>query len=299
MKTPVVLIIYHRPEMVANIIGSLRTVKPSKIFVIADGPKNRKDKQKCEETRELIKLINWECKIYKNYSSKNLGLRKRVVSGLNWVFSKVDRVIILEDDLVIHKDFYKFCEQMLERYKNNSDIISIAGNNFIFGKHRIKASYFFSRYTYSWGWATWRSRWKLYKDNMNDWPRLKRQGSLKSVIKGSWRYIYWTKIFDLTYRRIIDSWAYCFMYTSFVHKKYTVVPIVNLVSNVGAGKSATHTSVKSKALYVDIQNLAFPLKHPKKVEQDLVADSITEKTLYFTPRIIIGLLLRSFLQKGI
>jgi len=299
MKTPIVLIIYHRPEMVSSIIQSLREVKPTKIFVIADGPKNESDVERCKETRVLIESIDWKCKIFKNYSSKNLGLRKRVVTGLNWVFSKVDRAIILEDDLVINKSFYKFCEQMLEKYKNNSKIISIAGNNFLFGEHRIRESYFFSRYIYSWGWATWRRSWKLYKDEMGKWPQEKRQGILKKKINGLGRYLYWTKIFDLTYRRIIDSWAYCFVYTSFIHDKLTIVPSVNLVSNVGTGRGATHTSVKSRALYVDAKNINFPLRHPKKVEQDSVADSITEKTLYFTPRIITGLVLRSLLQKGI
>ena len=156
MKTPVVLIIYHRPELTKKVIEALRLVKPKKIFVIADGPKSKKDEKVCLKTRVLIKTIDWDCQIFKKYANKNMGLRKRVVSGLNWVFEKVDKAIILEDDLVIDPSFFKFCEDLLNKYKDNKEIISISGNNFQFGKVSTKSSYYFSHYVHSWGWATWR-----------------------------------------------------------------------------------------------------------------------------------------------
>lgn len=296
MKTPVVLIIYHRPELMINVIESLRSVRPSKIFVIADGPKDKSDEIRCDETRNLIKSIDWKCNIYKNYSSKNLGLRKRVVTGLNWVFSKVDRAIILEDDLKINKSFYRFCEEMLERYKNDKKIISVAGNNFLFGRHNITEGYFFSRYIHSWGWATWRRAWKLYDDKMTDWPKVKESGELKNKIKNPFIYLYWTNRFDLTYKRLVNSWAYCWTYTSFINNKLTIVPSVNLVSNIGIGSRATHTMDKNKVMNVPTKTVNFPLKHPMVVKRDGVADSITEWTLYVTPRIIAGLIIRSLLE---
>jgi hypothetical protein len=294
-KVPVVLIIYRRPQMTARIIDSLRNVKPSEIFVIADGPKNIKDAVKCQKTRALIKSIDWKCKIYRKYSSKNLGLRKRVVSGLNWVFSKVDRAIILEDDLEIDRSFYRFCSDMLDKYKDNEKVISISGNNFIFGRHKINNSYYFSKFIYSWGWATWKRAWKLYDDDMLDWPKLKKLGTLKKITGGFGKYLYWTRIFDLTYKEIINSWAYRWIYTSFVNKKLSIVPCENLVANVGIGKDATHTAVKSRVLGIPIKNIKFPLKHPKIIKADIVADAIVEKTLYITPRIVAGLLIKPFL----
>lgn len=299
MKTPVVLIIYHRPQMTEKVIDSLREVKPSQIFVIADGPKDKEDAGKCKETRELIKSIDWKCKIEKNYSSTNLGLRKRVISGLNWVFSKVDRAVILEDDLVIDKSFYSFCEEMLEKYKNNEKIISISGNNFLFDRYNVKDSYFFSRHIYSWGWATWRRAWKLYDDTMSDWPKVKSKNILNDRLEGWVKMAYWKMIFDMTYERKINSWAYAWTYTALVNNKLTIVPSLNLVSNIGTGQGATHTSIKSRVLNVPIKRIDFPLKHPEVVKRDEKADSIIEQTLYVTPRNVAGLIVRSLSSRKI
>ena len=293
MKTPVVLIIYHRPQKTTNVINSLREVKPSQIFVIADGPKDKQDVEKCKKTRDLINSIDWKCEIYKNYSPKNLGLRKRVVTGLDWVFSKVDKAIILEDDLVIDKSFYVFCEQMLEKYKNNERVISISGNNFLFGRSNIENSYFFSRHIYSWGWATWRRAWKLYDDTMSDWQLVKSRKIL-NIRFGKWIEVaYWNGIFDLVFESKIDSWAYVWTYAALVNDKLTVVPSVNLVSNVGTGQGATHTSIKSRVLNIPVERINFPLKHPRVIKPGTKEDSVIERTLYITPRNIAGLIVRS------
>lgn len=284
--------------MTLDVINSLREVKPTEIFVVADGPKNSLDAERCKETRLLVGHIDWKCKIYKIYSPVNLGLRKRVVSGLNYVFSKVDRAIILEDDLVINKSFYKFCEQMLEKYKNNSEIISVAGNNFLFGKHKINESYYFSHHIYSWGWATWRRAWKLYDDKMIKWPKIKKSGILKDKFDGIDAYVYWTGIFELTYQGAFNSWAYAWTYTAFIHNMLSVIPSVNLVSNVGVGHNATHTTLKSRVLELPTKKIIFPLKHPKAIHRDVSADSIIERILYVTPRNATGLIVR-YLQNYI
>src|SRR3989304_1429703 len=109
MKTPVVLIIYHRPKLTRSLVDSLRKIKPSKIYVIADGPKDKKDARLCLKTRRSIDLIDWPCKIFRKYSKTNMGLRNRVVSGLNWVFKKENKAIILEDDLIFDPSFFMFC----------------------------------------------------------------------------------------------------------------------------------------------------------------------------------------------
>lgn len=297
MDIPVVLIMYHRPDMTAKVISSLRDVKPSEIFVIADGPKNPADAENCKKTRGLIDSIDWKCKIYKNYSSKNLGLRERVVSGLNWVFTKVDKAIILEDDLSIDKSFYRFCAEMLYKYKDNKKIISITGDNFLFGKYKTKDSYFFSKYTYSWGWATWRRAWKLYDDTMHDWPELKKHKTFKNILRGYVAKAYWTKIFDLTYQRKINSWAYCWTYTSFARNMLTIVPSYNLVSNIGFGSGATHTSLRSNVFGIPISTMDFPMRHPKEVVHNSDADSVIERNLYFRPRIVAGLIAQSIFYK--
>lgn len=298
MKNPIALIIYHRPELTSRVIQSLREVKPTVIFVIADGPKNREDAKKCEETRKLIDTIDWKCKIYKKYSSKNLGLRNRVVTGLNWVFSKVETAIILEDDLKIDLSFFKFCDDLLERYKNDSRIISISGNNFLPKDVEVKESYFFSHFVYSWGWATWRRAWKLYEDSMSDWPSIRNDISFNKNFSGFGNSLYWKNIFDLTHRKKIDSWAYCWIYTAFKNKKVSIVPGRNLVSNIGFGGGATHTSFKSGVMDLPINKMDFPLRHPESIRANKYADDLIGRVLYLTPRIIIGVILRSLVSRA-
>jgi len=296
MKTPIILIIYHRQKLVKNLIDSLRKIKPSKIYVVADGPKNKKDLKLCLATRKHINSIDWPCKIYKKYSKTNKGLRNNVVSGLNWAFKKENKAIILEDDLVIDPSFFKFCEKLLIKYAKNKRIISIAGNNFQFGKNPIKESYYFSRYVHSWGWATWKRAWKLFDDEMSDWPKLRKNNWLNKVFQSRVAGLFWKKIFDMTFNNEVDSWAYRWTYTSFLHNKLTIIPKNNLVSNVGYGKNATHTKQKGRNLDMPLRNIDFPLIHPSKVKINKVADLRTEKKVYLNPIMLLSLFLRNFLQ---
>jgi hypothetical protein len=296
MKTPIVLIIYHRPKLTAKVINSLREVKPSKIFVVADGPKNRFDEKLCQETRALIKLINWKCKIYKNYAHRNLGVRKRVVSGLDWVFSKVSRAIIIEDDLEIDKSFYKFCSEMLEKYKDEEKIISIAGNNFLFGKYNLTKSYLFSRYVYSTGWATWKRAWKLYDNTMTKWPSLRETSWLHDILGNRVMELYWKKIFDMTYAEKVDSWAYRWTYSSFLCNGLTITPKLDLVAHIGYGEQATHTKRRDRIAGMKTAKMNFPLIHPKKIIRNARADTIVERNIYLNNIIIISLFIRSFLE---
>lgn len=296
MKTPVVLIIYHRPEMTMKVIESIRRVKPGVVFVIADGPKDHIDNKKCLETRALVQSIDWKCKIYKNYARKNSGLRRRVVSGLNWVFSKVDKAIILEDDLVADPSFFQFCEILLKKYENNSKILSISGNNFQFNNNKMEYSYYFSRYVHSWGWATWRRAWKQYDDNMTKWQSLRETNWLHKVFDNRVMELYWRKIFDTTFAGQVDSWAYRWTYSSLLNNGLTIIPKVNLVSNFGFDSRATHTTKKSKVTEMKINSVSFPLKHPHEIERSKKLDAITEDNAYLNTVMKISLFVRSFLK---
>lgn len=297
MDSPIVLIIYHKPERTRKIIDVLRGVKPKKIFVIADGPKNELDYKECTKTRAQVDKIDWDCEVVRKFSDKNIGLRKNIVGGLNWVFGITDRAIILEDDLNLDPSFFKFCDEMLEKYKNDGRVISVSGNNFLFGKVQISESYYFSRYVHSWGWATWRRAWLLYDDSMSDWKNLKRLNYLNTYLKSRVLCLYWKIIFDLVNSRRIDSWAYVWTYTAFKNQKLTIIPSKNLVSNSGYGRSATHTMFKVKTMGMKVDKMNFPLKHPKIVAENLKADEITEKNIYLRLSVISSMLLKLIINK--
>ncbi len=293
MKAPIVLIIYNRSYLTKKIIDVLRNIKPKTIYVIADGPKDDTDFGKCRQARNEVEKIDWNCTIHKRYSKINNGLRRNMVNGLDWVFKSVDRAIILEDDLTIDESFFKFCDELLEKYKDSDEIISISGNNFQFGKTKIKESYYFSKYVHSWGWATWRRGWKLYDDSMKDWLVISKDKSFQNYFQNIFSVMYWKQIFKLVYQGEINSWAYIWSYTAFKNQKLTIIPKVNLVSNTGYGKQATHTFFKIRTMGMKTEKINFPLKHPNNIVENKKADLVTERNVYMNPFVVLSLLAKS------
>ena len=176
LATPVVLIFFRRPDTTARVLEVLKKVKPQRLFLIADGPKE-KDRALAEATRQIVdKAIDWDCQVEKNYSDINLGCKRRIETGLSWVFEQVEEAIILEDDCVPELSFFPFCEALLEKYRFDDSVAHIAGNNCtIRSESNPQTSYYFSRYPHCWGWATWRRAWKLMDPKMAKWPELRKE----------------------------------------------------------------------------------------------------------------------------
>lgn len=297
--TPVVLMIFNRPSQTQLVFNEIRKVKPRKLLVIADGPRcgREEDVEKCMAVRKIIEQVDWECEVGKNYAANNLGCKGRVASGLDWVFSLEEEAIILEDDCLPHPTFFCFCQELLERYRDDQRIMTISGNNFQYGKKRTAASYYFSRYAHIWGWATWRRSWKLYQVNMERWPEV-RSGRWLFDILGSMRadvqngqcqfdamesmqaIEYWYKIFDYTYGGQIDTWDYQLIFTSWLEHSLHILPNVNLVSNIGFGMDATHTKTIRKCANLPVEAVTFPLEHPSFIIRDAIADDYTQATLF-------------------
>ncbi|MEW6491011.1 MAG: glycosyltransferase family 2 protein, partial [Cyanobacteriota bacterium] len=164
MKTPVVFIIFNRPDTTQKVFEAIRQAHPPLLFVIADGPRPNKpgEDQKCAATRAIIDQVDWDCEVLTNYSEINLGCERRVSSGLNWVFDTVEEAIILEDDCLPHPTFFSFCEELLDYYRNDQRVMVITGQNVQFGRKRTDYTYYFSRYNHCWGWASWRRAWRSY-----------------------------------------------------------------------------------------------------------------------------------------
>jgi len=296
MNIPIVLIIYRRPDLVKQLVNSLRKFRPQNIYVVADGPKSGEENSLCEESRSAIDLITWPCNIHKVYAKTNMGLRNRVVSGLNYVFKREKWAIILEDDLVLGSSFLKYADSLLKKYEKDERIIAINGNNFLFNETLVKDSYYFTKYVHSWGWATWKRAWKLFDDNMTNWPEIRETDLLKKSLKSRISALYWKMIFDMVYAGNVDSWAYRWTYSALINQKLCVNPRYNLVSNVGYGKDASHTKYKSRLLNMPIRELTFPLKHPKQVVISEKLDKIIERYCYLTPIVALSLLIKSILR---
>jgi hypothetical protein len=268
-------LIFNRPDTTRRVMSEIRRVRPAKLLVIADGPRpdHPTDKEKCAETRAIINEIDWPCEVLTNYSEINLGCKRRVSSGLNWVFSLVDHSIILEDDIIPDQSFFRYCDELLELYANDQRIGAICGANFQKGVTRSSASYYFSAYYHVWGWASWSRAWKHYDVDMKLWPEIRDTKFLCSLFPNQDCLKYWSSIFDTVYQQKIDTWDYQWVFSCCANSMLSILPNVNLVRNIGMGPNATHTTdVNSPYGKIPVRSMVFPLVHPQFVMRNEDAD---------------------------
>ena len=273
-KTPIAYIIFNRPSITKQSFEVLKEQKPLELFIIADGPRlgYPNDKKNCAEVRKIVEQIDWPCKVYRDYAETNLGLKKRVSSGLNWVFDNVERAIVLEDDCIAHPDFFHFCDNLLEYYADNNKVSVITGNNFQKGQWRGDASYYFSRNNHCWGWATWRRAWKHYQGDIPFWPEWIKKKSWFNLFPDKIERHYWEHVFKRVHEGKIDSWAYPWVASIWYRGGLTATPNTNLVSNIGFGRDSTHTTDEnSKFSKMPVGNLGI-IKHPKIIDRNIEAD---------------------------
>lgn len=298
---PVAFLIFNRPETTKRVFEAIRIAKPSKLFLIADGPRpgNISDEILCLEARAVIEGVDWDCQVYKNISDVNLGPKERVVSGLNWVFENVDRAIILEDDCLPHEDFFDYCEYLLNKYEHNERVMVITGNNFQDHQKRGNASYYFSAYPNIWGWATWASVWARYDPDITFWKDWKNSKNWLEKFRDDSARIYWEDKFDRVINSDIRAWDYQFTATIWHNNGVTITPNVNLVSNIGFGHDATHTFYKGDKNSNLPTSSIFPIVDPEEFQINLIADEYLENrnfsgnkpTLLSRIRVIVGRIL--------
>ena len=161
---PVLLIAFNRPETTKKVFEEIRKVKPKELFISIDGPRNEQEKQKTEEVKKILSNVNWHCKIHQRFSKENQGIIKGAGGAIDWFFDNVKEGIVFDDDCVPDQSFFRFCAEMLEKYRDNERVMHISGDNFQSDKLKLNSSYYFSKYTYMWGWASWSRAWKQRED---------------------------------------------------------------------------------------------------------------------------------------
>ncbi len=274
MNIPVVLIVYKRTETTRRVFEVIRNVQPSKFYLVADGPKNISQKKICDEVIRIVeKGIDWECNYIKIQSDFNLGLARRVQTGLDKVFSMEKNAIILEDDTLPDPSFFKFCEELLNKYKDNESVAHISGCNLHPEVPIGKSSYCFSSIINIWGWATWARAWEHFDLQMPSWEKEHKNQFLQNWCKSRSKETQkqTRKMFDLHCKNEDPwAWSYQWIYNCWHQKGLSVMPSKNLVANIGFGRDATNTkSTTSIDLYpAKLQSMNFPLVHPA-FEQNL------------------------------
>lgn len=282
LSTPVAFIIFNRPDTTAKVFDVIRQMQPPKMLVIADGPRVDKANEvdRCNAARRIIERIDWPCEVLTNYSEINMGCKCRVSSGLNWVFEQVDEAIVLEDDCLPHPTFFRFCEELLFKYRYDERIGIISGNNFQFGNNRTHHSYYFSHFPHIWGWATWRRVWRNYDVSMELWPTIRKEGWLHDILGNKAYATIWTKFFNSIYEAQLDTWDFQLTFACWLNNYLSIIPRANLVSNIGFGLNATHTKVINERSNLATEPMHFPLASPPYFITDATADDHTMTIVY-------------------
>ena len=278
---PVVLFMFNRPEMAIEVFEEIRKIQPSQLFLICDGPRRNVlgEERLVDECRKLSELVTWDCKVHQKYSAENLGCKVSVSSGLDWVFSLVEEAIILEDDCLPSQDFFWYAAELLDKYKQDKAVGSISGSNLDGSQPTNREdSYYFSNFPGVWGWATWRRAWNGYKANLASSSRseIRLVNEIVNATSSSRRF-WFAKLMQVR-AGFVDTWDYQLVFHHWKNRMLTIIPRVNLISNIGFGLQATHTISKvSPYARMSVQEIGFPLKHPENLvaclDQDAVATS--------------------------
>ena len=205
--TPVAFFVFNRPLLTARVFSAIRELKPSRLFLVADGARNAEEAGACEATRSVISDIDWDCDVKTSFSDVNLGCRRRMSSGIDWVFSQTEQAILLEDDCLPEQSFFPYCAELLNHYADDERVMTISGDNMQFGVRQTPHSYYFSAIHHIWGWATWRRAWKHYDVEMKQWP-LVSQTDFPGDMVPPYAAKFHKKLMGDTFAGKIDTWDY-------------------------------------------------------------------------------------------
>ncbi len=255
-----------------RVFDRIRQLRPAKLYVGADGPRVNKpgEAEKCAEVREIIKQVDWPCEVHTLFQERNLGCGEGPSTAISWFFEQEPEGIIVEDDCLPSLTFFRYAEEMLERYRHDTRVMMVGSNNIENPEDREKEySYTFSNITYCWGWASWARAWKLFDYKMGHYREVYRKGYLSAACrtvyeKAAWEYIF-SRMYqgdERTSRKTI--WDYQWQFACMIHSGLIIVPNTNLVENLGFGEGASNTiDPKAFTHVLASGEMTFPLKHPQ------------------------------------
>lgn len=231
MKVPILINLYNRPNYTKKLFSLLKIIKPKKIYISIDGPKNEKDQKKVQEVFSIVKKINWKCQKIIKLNKYNIGCKNSISQAIDWFFAKEKYGIILEDDILPSKYFFIFCEIFLPKYKDNKKISMITGFNSInINSNSEFITFFLSRHFPIWGWATWARAWKGYKKELSkkEISSYLKKNSFNSLLEKL--YFHQKFLSHFTYWK--NTWDIQWLFHCLKKKTYCLTPSLNLIENI-------------------------------------------------------------------
>lgn len=276
----VLVIAFNRPDHLSQLLRRLQEVRAMRIFVAIDGPRTHVAGEEAlvDECRKVVDSIDWADEITTLIQTDNLGCGNGVTTAISWFFDHVDQGIILEDDIIPEPDFFPYCSELLDRYRDDDRVFAISGCNFVPPEAQTHAElpYRFSQVPHVWGWATWKRSWHQHRLDISGWqkdlPPTKLWARAGKSVSGA---AYWASTFELLARKQVDTWDGQLVLASMISQQLTATSNVNLIRNIGFGDSATHTREDRNELQ-PTGNLTFPLTSvPVAIDEG--ADSWTRR----------------------
>lgn len=276
LQTPVLMVVFNRPEITQRVFAQIRKIKPRFLFIAADGPRAGIPKEtiNCKEVRKIVTAIDWDCELKTLFRDENLGCGRSVSGAINWFFEHVEEGIILEDDCLPSISFFPYCEELLIRYRSDDRIFMISGFNAFKKNPQIPYTYYFSLFPRIWGWATWKRAWSHFNYDVPEWDN--RKLSLRVLkklphmekINNLWIHM------DLIKNNRMNAWSPQWWFYMLLHNKLSILPVHNLVINIGFIPEATHTLPGTDNYYAEkeLEELTASIKHPDKVEYNYLLD---------------------------
>ena len=310
LATPaVLLLLFNRPDTTRAVFAAIRQAQPARLYVAADGPRPNRpaDIAACAAARAEVASIDWPCQVQTLFQDRNLNCGVGPVTAINWFFSQEEEGIILEDDCVPTPDFFRFCAELLARYRYDARVLHIGGYNSEAAARHTPApeadSYYFSTHVSSWGWATWRRAWQHYRFDMMGFEDLCAQGHLRKYYGSRAEAYFWRRRFEQVRQAPAppDVWDFQWHFTVAAHAGLAIMPAVNLVGNIGFGSQATHTlDADDDQAAVPTASLPTVLRHPAVLRdwrrdrqrfRDFVASRVFAKARRLLKRVARRLLL--------
>jgi hypothetical protein len=274
-QTPILFLIFNRPDTTKLVFESIRSIKPAKLYIAADGARKHKvgEDLLCQESRSIIDLIDWECEIKTLFRPENLGCKIAVSSAIDWFFENEEQGIILEDDCLPNESFYNYCETLLNYYVSDERIMHISGNNFQDGMMRGNGSYYFSNYNHIWGWATWKRAWKAYNVDLSFLTETEAETLIEKQFDTKKERLFWNNIFKKVINKTIGTWDYQWTYAVWKNNGLSILPNKNMIANIGFNNNGTHTSGVDILGLSNMKTFSISnIKHPTEIEINKKAD---------------------------
>ena len=266
-NTPILFLIFNRPDVTQKVFDQIKQIKPKNLFVAADGPRPDRPTELilCMETRQVINQVDWDCELKTLFREENLGCGVAVSSAISWFFDQVEEGIIVEDDCLPDLSFFPFCSELLTKYKDDESIYIISGTNMQNGIMRGNSSYYFSNYPAIWGWASWRRAWNLYIYDVQNIEKSFKSGELNHVFQSFREKLYWTRKLKKNLTGKKSTWDYQWSYAIWKNRGLSIIPNVNLITNIGFRNNSSHIFLEDSIREPSISHpIQFPLIHPGK-----------------------------------